>query len=107
MVDQYRACTLANNGFYSALPDTAWPCSGDKVGKIIVKIGLFSNKYLLGAVVLTFILQMATVYVPLLNPIFRTEPLTLNELLFTLALSSVVFIAVEIEKMVKRKNTVL
>jgi len=72
--------------------------------KSLFTIGLFSNKYLLGAVALTFILQMATVYVPLLNPIFRTEPLTLNELLLTLALSSVVFIAVEIEKMVKRRQ---
>ena len=34
----------------------------------LFKIGLFSNKYLLGAVVLTFALQMATIYVPVLNP---------------------------------------
>ncbi len=67
-------------------------------------IGIFSNKYLLGAIVLTFALQMATIYVPALNPIFKTEPLTLNELLFTLALSSVVFIAVEIEKLIKRQR---
>jgi Ca2+-transporting ATPase len=66
-------------------------------------IGLFSNIYLLGAVLLTFILQMATVYVPFLNPIFKTEPLTLNELLITLVMSSIVFIAVEIEKYIKRK----
>jgi Ca2+-transporting ATPase len=66
--------------------------------------GLFSNKPLLAAFVLTFGLQMATIYVPFLNPVFKTEPLTLLELLFTLALSSVVFIAVEIEKWVKRKR---
>jgi Ca2+-transporting ATPase len=67
-------------------------------------IGIFSNKYLLGAVVLTFVLQMATVYVPILNPIFKTEPLTVNELMFTLALSSVVFFAVEVEKLIRRKR---
>ncbi len=66
--------------------------------------GLFSNKPLLGAFGLTFGLQMATIYVPFLNPIFKTEPLTLNELLFTMVLSSVVFIAVEIEKFVKRRR---
>ena len=67
--------------------------------------GFFSNKPLVGAFLLTFALQMATIYVPVLNPIFRTEPLTLNELLFTLALSSVVFIAVEIEKFIKRRRS--
>lgn len=68
----------------------------------LFKMGLLSNKYLLGAVILTFILQMATIYIPALNPIFKTEPLTFNELMFTLAMSSVVFFAVEIEKLIKR-----
>jgi Ca2+-transporting ATPase len=66
------------------------------------KQGALSNKPLLGAVLLTFILQMATIYVPLLNPIFKTAPLTAGELLVTILLSSVVFVAVEIEKTVKR-----
>jgi Ca2+-transporting ATPase len=69
--------------------------------------GLFSNKPLLGAFVLTFVLQMATIYLPFLNPIFNTEPLTLNELALTLLLSSVVFFAVEIEKWVKRRRRIL
>lgn len=68
----------------------------------LFSMGLFSNKPLLGAVALTFGLQMATIYVPFLNPIFKTEPLTASELAFTLAMSSAVFLAVEIEKAVKR-----
>jgi Ca2+-transporting ATPase len=67
-------------------------------------LGLFSNKPLFGAVLLTFALQMATIYVPFLNPVFKTEPLTFNELAFTLALSSIVFFAVEIEKWLFRKK---
>ena len=70
----------------------------------LFKIGLFSNKYLLGAVLLTFAMQMATIYVPFLNPIFKTEPLTLNELLFAVAVSSIVFFAVEVEKFFKRRR---
>ena len=61
-----------------------------------------TNIPLLGAVLLTFALQMATVYVPFLNPIFKTEPLTAGELAVTILLSTVVFLAVEIEKAVKR-----
>jgi Ca2+-transporting ATPase len=68
-------------------------------------IGLFSNVPLLGAVLLTFILQMATIYIPFFNPIFKTAPLTAGELGVTLLLSTVVFFAVEIEKwFFRRKN---
>jgi Ca2+-transporting ATPase len=70
----------------------------------LFKMGIFTNKYLLAAVGLTFGLQMATIYVPALNPIFKTQPLTLPELVFTLVLSSVVFFAVEVEKWFKRRK---
>jgi len=68
------------------------------------KQGALSNKPLLGAVVLTFALQMATIYVPFLNPIFKTVPLTVGELAITLGLSTIVFLAVEVEKAVKRSR---
>jgi Ca2+-transporting ATPase len=66
--------------------------------------GAFSNKPLLGAVLLTFLLQMATIYAPFLNPIFKTAPLTAWELAASLLLSSVVFLAVEVEKVIKRSR---
>jgi Ca2+-transporting ATPase len=70
------------------------------------KLGLFSNKPLFWAVLITFILQLATIYVPFLNPVFKTSPLTLKELGITLMLSSIVFFAVEINKWfsVRRDN---
>jgi Ca2+-transporting ATPase len=64
--------------------------------------GMFSNPLLMFAVLLTFVLQMATIYVPILNPIFKTEALSMGELLLCLALSSVVFFAVEAEKLLVR-----
>ncbi len=44
------------------------------------KMGLFSNRPLLGAVLLTLVLQLATIYVPWVNPLFHTQPLTVGEL---------------------------
>lgn len=66
--------------------------------------GLLSNKPLLGAVALTFILQMATIYVPILNGVLKTEPLSLSELTVTLVVSSAVFFVVEAEKWSKRRS---
>ncbi len=66
--------------------------------------GLFSNKPLAGAFLLTFVLQMATIYVPQLNIVFKTAPLTFGQLAVTLALSTVIFLAVELEKLVKRRR---
>lgn len=68
----------------------------------LFKIGIFSNRSLVFAVALAFVLQMATIYLPFLNPIFKTEPLSLFELALTLLLSSVVFFAVEVEKFLRR-----
>lgn len=68
-------------------------------------IGLRSNLPLLGAVLLTLILQLCTLYVPALNPVFKTEPLSWEELTICIAASSSVFIAVEIEKWIRRQKT--
>jgi len=62
------------------------------------QLGLGSNKPLLGAVLLTFALQMATIYVPLLNPVFKTQPLSVAELAICLAAAALVGLVVEIEK---------
>lgn len=66
--------------------------------------GVFTNKLLLGAVLLTFVLQMCTIYVPVLNTFFNTQPLTWDELLLAIGISSLVFVAVEVEKWWKRKK---
>ncbi len=70
----------------------------------LFKLGLLSNKPLLGAVALSFGFQMATVYVPFLNAVFKTMPLSLDELLLTLVFSSIIFFAVEAEKWWKRRR---
>ena len=70
----------------------------------IWRLGLLSNRPLLGAVLLTFALQMATIYVPFLNPIFKTQPLSLSELLICLAAAATVYIAVEVGKALRSRR---
>jgi Ca2+-transporting ATPase len=60
--------------------------------------GLFSNTPLLGAVILTTLLQVAIVQLPVLQRIFDTIGLSATDLTLSLLLSSVVFWAVELEK---------
>jgi len=67
-------------------------------------VGFFSNRAMAATIIFTFALQMATIYVPAFNPIFKTEPLDMAELTLCLALSSVVFFAVEIEKWLVRRG---
>ncbi len=70
----------------------------------IFTLGLLSNIPLLGAFLLTFVLQMVIIYVPFLRPIFKTQPLSFSELIICLLLSSIVFCAVEIVKSVRRRR---
>ncbi|MEF9425618.1 MAG: cation transporting ATPase C-terminal domain-containing protein, partial [Candidatus Mariimomonas ferrooxydans] len=72
----------------------------------LFKQGIFTNMAMFSAVLLTFALQMATIYVPFLNPVFKTTPLSPGELLIVLLLSSVVFFAVEIEKWLRKKSNI-
>lgn len=65
-----------------------------------------ANWMLLGAVGLTFLLQMAVIYLPFLNPVFHTTPLSWGELALCLALSSVVLVLVEIEKWLVRRGVI-
>ena len=68
------------------------------------QLGLFSNKLLLGSVVLTIGLQLAVVYVPFLQEIFETHPLPAGDLAVSLAMSAVVFFAVELSKEIRRRG---
>jgi len=72
----------------------------------IFAIGWLSNGWLLTTVAATVALQLATLYVPALNPVFKTEPLDAAELAICLAASSVVFVGVEMEKWLIRRGII-
>jgi Ca2+-transporting ATPase len=70
----------------------------------LFRLGLFTNKAMLGAVAAGVALQLAVIYVPFLNPVFDTKPLTAGELALCTALSFVPLAAIEVEKFVKRRK---
>ncbi len=67
-------------------------------------MGVFSNRPMIITVVITFILQLGIIYLPFCNAIFETQPLTFTELLGCILISSVILIAVEIEKAMRRQR---
>jgi Ca2+-transporting ATPase len=70
----------------------------------LFSIGIFSNKPLLGAVLLTFVLQFLITFTPSLQSIFKTQSLSLTEFIIVGITSSLVFFAVEIEKIISRRK---
>jgi len=70
----------------------------------LFSIGVFSNPALVGAVLLTCGLQMAVVYVPFLQSIFKTVALSPLELMVCLGVSALIFWAIEAVKWLKRRR---
>lgn len=64
----------------------------------IFKVGLFENKYLLGAFVLGTVLQLGILFVPTLAEIFKLTQLNATQWLITIAISIAPIIIVEIQK---------
>jgi Ca2+-transporting ATPase len=69
----------------------------------LFRIGLFSNPQLIGVVVFTLMLQMALLYVPSLQSIFKTMPLPASDLVVVLLASTAIFWAIELQKYAVRK----
>ena len=68
----------------------------------LLKVGMFSNRPLVAAILVTFLLQLTVVYVPVLNPLFSTEPLGGDALILTLALAGGMLVVSEVQKLVVR-----
>ena len=66
--------------------------------RLTIEMNPLSNPYLVGAVVLTTILQLMLIYVPPLRSFFGTQLLTGEQLLVCLGFSALMFIWVELEK---------
>lgn len=71
----------------------------------IFSLGLFTNKPLVYAVLITVILQLMVIYVPFLQTAFRTVPLSLSEWGVVLALASTTLISMELVKYFSGKSS--
>jgi Ca2+-transporting ATPase len=69
-------------------------------------MGLGSNRPLLGAVVLTLLLQLAVVYLPIFNTLFKTVPLSPAELAASTASALGILAVVELEKWLRRRGLI-
>jgi Ca2+-transporting ATPase len=70
----------------------------------LFRLGIFGNPLLLVAVLITLLAQMVAIYNPFFNRLFNTNPLTLEQLAICLALSTIVFWGVEVEKWLIRRG---
>jgi Ca2+-transporting ATPase len=70
----------------------------------LFRLGVFSNKYMQYAVVVSLALLLIAVYVPFLQPIFKTVPLGLREWEVILPLLLVPSVAAEVTKAIARST---
>jgi P-type Ca2+ transporter type 2C len=70
----------------------------------LFRIGIFSNRPMLAAVVLTVGLQLAVIYIPTLQTVFKTTALSATDLIVSIGLSTIVFGAIELEKLFQRRQ---
>jgi len=92
------ACTLAFTTFVFFQLFNAFNCRSERYP--LSTIGVFSNRYLIGAVLLCALLQLCILYIPSLQLVFDTVPLHPHDWAIVLAVSAMVFVVVEGAKVV-------
>ncbi len=68
----------------------------------IAEVGVFSSRPLLMAVAVSGLIHFSAVLIPVLQPVFKTFPMTANEWLLMLGLSAAIIPIVEVAKAVSR-----
>ena len=76
-----------------------------KSDESIFKVGLFENKYLIGAFVLGTILQVVVVVIPSVAELFKLVPLTQIQWLYTFGISVLPLIIIELQKMFDKNES--
>jgi Ca2+-transporting ATPase len=69
----------------------------------LLEVGIFTNPSLMLANASSIILQLAVIYLPPLQAIFKTVPLSINDWVIILIVSSTAFFAIELVKVLQRR----
>lgn len=78
-----------------------WHSFNSRSRKSIIKQGLFSNKYIIYAILIGFILLVSVLLLPPLQNLFDVEPLSTTNLLFVLVLSLIPTIIIQVTRIIK------
>ncbi|GAB4196326.1 MAG: cation-transporting P-type ATPase [Thermoflexibacter sp.] len=98
-VNEDTARTLAVNIFVFGEMFYLFNCRSLKDS--VFKIGFFSNRFLLLGVILMILLQLAFTYLPIMNQIFHSAPISLVHWGHIIGASFLIFIIIEIEKILE------
>jgi Ca2+-transporting ATPase len=72
----------------------------------LFRIGLFSNRVMVGAVAVVVVLQLVALYVPVVNNVFlEVEPLSLRDFLVSVGLGALLLAVIEFEKWLNRRRS--
>jgi magnesium-transporting ATPase (P-type) len=69
-----------------------------------LSLSLFKNRWLLGGLILSNVLQVAVVFVPFMNETFHTVPIPLSEVFSIGAVGSIVLWVEEVRKLIVRRK---
>jgi Ca2+-transporting ATPase len=68
------------------------------------RFGIRHNPALIGAVLLTVVLQLAVTYVPFLQELFETNPLSATDMLICVSTGVVMLLGVEVERLIFNRS---
>lgn len=95
-----EARTMAFTTLVFAQLFNTFNCRSDEVSAFSQ---MFVNRWLWGALALSIVLQIAVVHLPFLNSAFGTQPLSIMDWAFCIALASMVLWADEVKKVIERR----
>jgi Ca2+-transporting ATPase len=78
----------------------AWNCRSEK--QSIFALGILSNPWLIAATIFVLLLQLSIIYVPGLQAIFKTVPLSIHDWIIICSVSSSIILCEELRKLFVR-----